>query len=304
MNFPWYDSIWLQAYGQARSLVSVRIPHRLAEFEAAFRPLQTAPGFKTKELKNFIKPAVLESFRDTIQRLEPQWIESHEFLSFGREVVQDHPDIAQFQQSQIPLVSELADEPLVPSYNFLSLYNNLGVCEPHLDAPTSKWTLDLCINQNDAWPIHLSDVNPWPLDLELASAPDPELKKDGKKDSKIGEQWQSEILTKYQAQFKAHVMTPGDALFFSGSSQWHFRSRIPRRHTHNFCHLIFLHYVPEHCEALLDPLLWSEYLAMPELQSLHPLFRQCQNDAIETRGNSVLTLLDALDQRTPPAKDA
>ena len=31
-----------------------------------------------------------------------------------------------------------------------------------MDAPDAKWTLDLCNEQSDAWPIHFSRIMPWP----------------------------------------------------------------------------------------------------------------------------------------------
>ena len=34
-----------------------------------------------------------------------------------------------------------------PAYNFLSLYTQLDICEPHMDAPKAKWTLNVCIEQ-------------------------------------------------------------------------------------------------------------------------------------------------------------
>ena len=76
-------------------------------------------------------------------------LEKQELFNFGRLVVHDHPYFNQIQNTMTDLVSEIAQEPVEAYYNFLSLYNNLGVCEVHMDALSAKWTLDVCINQSD-----------------------------------------------------------------------------------------------------------------------------------------------------------
>ena len=276
MEYPWYDAIWLGVYARARSIVANQRPERLAEFEAAFEPLQAPESFSTRRLQGLISRAQLNELSEMIRNIARETVEPHEFLSFGREVVHDHPALSDFQDNLIPLVSELADEPLIAGYNFISLYHNLGICEPHLDAPTSKWTLDICVDQSAPWPIHVSDPVPWPLDVSF------------------GEDWQSEIVDQHRDHITEYVMNPGDALFFAGSNQWHYRDRIPRTTNNNFCHLIFLHYVPVDCEHLLEPARWPDYFNLPELEALADLFDEYQHSQKDLRGVSMLSLLDAM----------
>ena len=135
-------------------------------------------------------------------------------------------DIAEFstlQDSLVDQASEWAGEPLESSYNFLSLYTRMGVCNPHLDSPSAKWTLDLCIDQSEPWPIHLSQVVPWP-----------------DKNAQIGENWTSEIKEDRSLNFSASTLNPGDAILFSGSSQWHYRDALPRDGGKRYCDLLFM----------------------------------------------------------------
>lgn len=275
MQYPWYDAIWLWVYTEARSLVAKQRPERLADFEAAFEPLQAPVDFSTRALPGLISPTQLNAFRELVSGIARETLESHEFLSFGREVVHDHPALSSFQDEQTAYVSELAGEVLTPCYNFISLYNNLGICEPHLDAPTSKWTLDICVEQSEPWPIYVSDPEPWPVGVSF------------------GKNWQDQIITQHQDSFTSHVMQPGDALFFAGGNQWHYRKRIPKAHQQSFCHLIFLHYVPANCEHLLDPAQWPVHFDIPELGELSGLVEAYKNSGGDSPGVDILTLLDA-----------
>ena len=55
---------------------------------------------------------------------------------------------------------------------------------------------------------------------------------------------------------------------FGGSSQWHYRERIPRPHKDNFCHLVFLHFVPAGAGHLTHASKWAEHFGLPELANL------------------------------------
>jgi hypothetical protein len=48
-------------------------------------------------------------------------------------------------------------EPVKPSYVFLSLYGEGGICPLHTDRPQCKYTIDLCVSQRNPWPIFVSD---------------------------------------------------------------------------------------------------------------------------------------------------
>jgi len=51
-------------------------------------------------------------------------------------------------------VSEWLGVRVKPSYNFTSMYyTGEGVCPAHTDRPPCKYTVDLCVNQNETWGI-------------------------------------------------------------------------------------------------------------------------------------------------------
>ena len=60
-----------------------------------------------------------------------------------------------------PWMRKIADEtfgePVKPSYVFLSMYGEGGICPLHTDRPQCKYTIDLCISQGKPWPIYVDD---------------------------------------------------------------------------------------------------------------------------------------------------
>src|SRR5206468_530714 len=117
-------------------------------------------------------------------------------------------------------------------------YGNLGVCPPHMDSPEAKWTLDLCVGQSTPWPIYFSQVCPWP---ESAS----DTWRDG--------DWEEQIKRSPSLRFTSYTLEPGQAVVFSGSSQWHYRDAIPAGRGRKFAELLFFHFVPKGSAALLRP---------------------------------------------------
>ena len=168
-----------------------------------------------------------------MKSLRPSDLELHEARAFGRFVVHDHPMFLELQRRAAPIVSDAVGEPVEASYSFLSLYSPRGVCAVHLDAPQAKWTFDLCIDQSAPWPIHLSDGPSvagsgralrirrprWKIGRRRSSAPRP-------------------------SKFSDVSPRAGQAIVFSGSSQWHYRDPIDPADGSAFCTLLFLHFIP------------------------------------------------------------
>lgn len=257
-DLPWYDSNWLICYRHAKSILRNGYPDRLAEFEQAFGLLRTDLNFKEKLIPNFLTESRLQEYRKLIKELPQTTLEKHELLTFGRLVVHDHPVFDQLQLELVDEVSKLAGQQLESSYNFLALYNNLGYCQPHMDAPSSKWTLDICLEQSETWPICFSNIQPWPEDYQANTAVN----------AAEDEGWQQRILNDPSNVFTEYAMTEGEALFFSGSSQWHYRPRIKQKVKQNFCHLLFLHYIPKGTGELVNPNLWAKLFAIPEFDQI------------------------------------
>jgi hypothetical protein len=244
---PWYDSIWLDRYVRARELIRRVRPEKLGEFERAFDRLKTRPDFHVQQFPRVFPEAVHEQIKQTIRSLRRAQLELHEIRPFGRFVVHDDPFFTELQQTTVDLVSQAVGEPVEPSYNFLSMYTRLGVCPVHMDAPEAKWTLDVCIDQSEPWPIQFSQVLPWPEDFTWE-----------------GDDWEQAIKTAPQHRFTSCVLEPGQAVVFSGSSQWHYRDAKPPGREH-FCHLLFFHFIPRGMRAVLRWQDWPGLFDIPEL---------------------------------------
>jgi len=252
----WYDAQWLAKYIEAKEVVARAAPHRLEEFVHAFDVLRVSPDFSQRFEPGFLGPDELDWVRDIIREIPRERIELHEIENFGRFVVHDWPTFTTMQEQLVERVSALAGEAVEASYNFLSLYTKMGVCQPHLDAPSAKWTLDICVDQSEPWPISFSQAIPWPESFEeLRAIPFETIKADPR------------------LHFREEVLTPGDAILFSGTNQWHFRNALPRGEGRRFCDLLFFHFVPAGARPLTHPKHWAKLFDVPELAEIEGLDR-------------------------------
>ena len=250
----WYDAVWLAKFIEAKAIVARVAPGRLREFAASFDVLRVPPDFTQRFLPGFFSEGQLERIRAAVRAIPVDRLRTDEIDSFGRFIVRRWPEFTRLQTSLVDLVSDLAGEPVEPSYNFLSLYTKMGVCRPHLDTPSAKWTLDICIAQSEPWPIHFSQAVPWPESAEELQERSPRsLREDP------------------ALYFTAEVLTPGDAVLFSGSNQWHYRDALPQRPGRQFCDLLFFHYVPFGTAELVQPRNWARLFDIPELAEMADL---------------------------------
>jgi len=251
--YPWYDSVWLSRYEEAKAIIRTARPDALASFVDAFRILHTRPDFKVQFFEHPFDAATMEEIRLVTASLRPTDLELHEARRFGRFVVHDHPFFTELQQRTVPWVSEAVGEPVEAKYNFLSLYTSKGVCAVHMDAPEAKWTLDLCIDQAAPWPIYFSAVQPWP---------------DSVAEAWRNEGWENNIKQSRSLEFTSHTLEPGQAVIFSGSSQWHYRDPMPEASGKQFCTLLFFHFIPKGTAELVRPKNWARLFGIPELAVL------------------------------------
>ena len=252
--YPWYDSAWLDEFSHAKCIIRKVKPQALAAFEQATNVFRTGPDFRVRTFEKVFDDDTLEKIRKVVRTLQPTDFEFHEAQQFKRFVVHDHPYFTELQQQLIPLVSEAAGETVEPNYNFLSLYSAMGVCPIHMDSPEAKWTLDICLNQSEPWPIYFSQIQPWP-----------EIDADSKSAAWLAGDWEQSIKHSPSANFEAHSMEPGQAILFSGSSQWHYRDAMPALSRKSSCDLLFLHFIPRGTRELLNPLNWARLFDIPEL---------------------------------------
>lgn len=260
-TYPWYDSVWLHHFTRARAIIGEFKPSALNAFDDAMKVFRTPADFRVKRFDRVFDDDTLTQIRALVRTLKPTDFELHEVQQFKRFVVHDHPWLTELQQQLTDFVSTAAGEPVDANYNFLSLYSSLGVCPVHMDSPEAKWTLDLCLNQTEPWPIYFSDVQPWP---EL----DPHATPDAETPMWLGDDWERAIKRSPSMGFEAHVMEPGQAIMFSGSSQWHYRDAMPARSTRSSCDLLFFHFIPRGTRKLVKSANWAEMFDVPELASI------------------------------------
>jgi hypothetical protein len=241
MTYGWYDSEWLSRYADALKAIRRERPDAVGAFRDAFRVFHTRTDFEERLLTAVFDAGTLEEVRRVARSLGPSDLELHEARTFGRFVVHDHPAFSELHRRVAPLVSDIAGEALEPSYNFLSLYGRHGVCPPHLDSPEAKWTLDVCLNQSDPWPIYFTDVQPWPEGDDVAAPA--------------------------SLSYRKYALAPGEAIVFSGSSQWHYRDAMPPGNGRAFCDLLFFHFIPAGTSRLLDPANWPATFGLQMEQS-------------------------------------
>jgi hypothetical protein len=108
--------------------------------------------------------------------------------------------------------SKVFGEPVKPSYVFTSLYDANGVCPVHRDRPQCRYTIDLCIDQDDVWPIYVEDL-------------------EDKNPDKL-------------ARCKPYILKPGEALCYSGTGQTHYRKPMKEDSKATWINLAFFHWVP------------------------------------------------------------
>lgn len=250
--YPWYDSVWLEEYTKAKAIIRKIKPDALTAFESAFQIFQTRNDFQEKVLERVFDDNTLDEIRRVVKSLRPSDIEMHEAQSFKRFVVHDNPFFNELQKQITPLVSAAAGEPVETSYNFLSLYSAMGVCPVHMDSPEAKWTLDICLDQSVGWPIYFSRPHTW-AEIEAQNW--------------SGENWAEVIKSSPTADFKSYILEPGQAILFSGASQWHYRDPMPKTDGRATCDLLFFHFIPQGTSELVNPRNWAGFFGIPDLES-------------------------------------
>lgn len=252
-RFGWYDSHFLAQFEAAKRFLAIVRPERLGGFARAFDILRTDPGFALRHVDGLFPPDTFAAIVDAVRTMPPAVLLDDEADSFGRSLTRRHPLFNALQDDLTDRVSHLAGERVVPAYNFLSLYRGTGRCDPHLDDPSAKWTLDICVEQSVEWPIWFSQVIDWPQHAPERGYSIDALRADP------------------ALRFEPAVLAPNTAVLFSGTAQWHFREQMAGS-ADDFCHLLFLHYVPEQAGDLPYPARWAAHFDLPELDVLTRAF--------------------------------
>lgn len=138
----------------------------------------------------------------------------HDQNIFFRWEVHNEPFLREIHLSKelLTLANEIFPEPVKPSYCFISMYADNGICPGHTDRPQCVYTIDLCVNQLKPWPIY------------------------------VGKDENDKVGTEF-------IHEEGDAVCYSGTGQWHYRNRMEPG---NKLDMVFFHFVPINFEGSLD----------------------------------------------------
>lgn len=76
---------------------------------------------------------------------------------FNRFFIHETPPLKKAHTQITPLIEKALNKKLEPTYAFLSLYGDQGICPPHRDRDQCQWTLDVCINQDRPWNLYIEN---------------------------------------------------------------------------------------------------------------------------------------------------
>ena len=158
---------------------------------------------------------------------------------FVRRYANNVPFFVGIHKQLAGFASDLFGEKVKPSYSFLSMYEDNGICPLHIDRPQCRYTIDYLIRQTQAepWPIHIGDH----MTDEQRQAIDDDENGHPKDDEAI----QARIA---QENWHTVLLNPNDAVCYSGTHSWHYRSERLR----GTADLIFFHFVPDGFDGPLN----------------------------------------------------
>jgi len=150
---------------------------------------------------------------------------------FVRTYAHNVPFFVNIHRQLIDLAIELFGELVKPSYSFLSMYQDNGICPLHIDRPQCRYTIDYLIRQTqpEPWPIligdHMTDDERQALDEAGGGHPETD------------EQIEARIAAENWHRIE---LNPNDAVCYSGTHSWHYRPDRLR----GTADLVFFHFVP------------------------------------------------------------
>ena len=135
----------------------------------------------------------------------------------------------------VDLVSEIFEEPVVPTYTCTSLYHDgIGTLPPHVDRDQCRYTVSYMIRCSDLenWPIYVSDY-------ELSGKEWEDLVESGDGLARTLDEIKMSTNSNKWIKIDHH---PNSAAFFSGTRRWHYREKI----TAGSAETVLFHYEPLH----------------------------------------------------------
>jgi hypothetical protein len=189
--------------------------------------------------RQLFDPITHEALKAFIRDRVPMMSVGVDDKDFVRRYAHNVPYFVNIHRQLTEFASEQFGEPLKPSYSFLSMYDDNGICPLHVDRPQCYRTIDYLIQQDQAepWPIRIgeamSDEQRQALDESGAGHP----------------QTEDEIADRITAETWTDVLLESnDAVLYSGTHQWHYRpERLKGR-----ADLVFFHFAPADFEGPLN----------------------------------------------------
>lgn len=170
----------------------------------------------------------IKAFLDERVPIMPMSIDDGAFV---RKYAHNVPFFVGIHKQLAEFASDLFGEAVKPSYSFLSMYKDNGICPLHIDRPQCRYTIDYLIRQDqpEPWPIHIGD--------HMTDEMRAEVDANGEGHPNTEEAIQARIA---KENWHTALLNPNDAVCYSGTHSWHYRSERLK----GTADLVFFHFVP------------------------------------------------------------
>lgn len=189
--------------------------------------------------KQLFDPITHEAIKQFLDERVPLMSVGVDETDFVRTYAHNVPYFVGIHYQLAEYASTIFGEKVKPSYSFLSMYQDNGICPLHIDRPQCRYTIDYLIRQDqpEPWPILIGDHMTDEQRQALDESDDGHPKSDEAIQARIeAENWHEALLS------------PNDAVCYSGTHSWHYR---PKRLVGK-ADLVFFHFVPEAFDGPLN----------------------------------------------------
>lgn len=180
-------------------------------------------------IRNILEKHKLEKIQEICARMEISDKLKFE-VQFQRRAIHNYLDFKALHHKILtPIACKVFNEKLIPSFCYGAFYvKGRGRLNYHTDREQCYRTINVCINQNEVWPIFVSHENT---------------------DPKYSREYYMKEMKSYKKIGQKYFLNIGDALCYSGTQHPHWRELIQKN---NYCHLIFFNFVLPDFEKKLD----------------------------------------------------
>jgi len=190
-------------------------------------------------VKQLFDQATHEAIKQFLDERVPMMSVGLDNDQFVRRYAHNVPFLVGIHRQLADLASDIFGEKVKPSYCFLSMYEDDGICPLHIDRPQCRYTIDYLIRQDqaEAWPIHIGD--------HMTNEQRQALDESGEGHPEGDEAIQARIDAE---NWHTVELLPNDAVCYSGTHSWHYRSQRLK----GTADLVFFHFVPEGFDGPLN----------------------------------------------------